>query len=386
MENNLSKKAKLIIGIIFSVLIIAAVIGGSIAIANVVKKSKQKKCQHVYGEGVITTEATCETAGMISYKCSDCDYELTEEIPANGHVELVIEAVPAMCTAKGLTDGIKCATCDKVLVASVETPMLGHKVEALKAVPALCTAAGKTEGAICSRCGQVLKEQTVIPAKGHTVVELKGFAPTCTEIGKTNGSHCSICGKVYSAQEVIPALGHLDENGDGKCDVCNQGEIPTKMVWQLCTDASELKAGDQIIIVCGTGDMALGDMQNSNNRSAANISTNGTEATIGDGVQVIILEEGIVPNTFAFNVGSGYLYAPSSSSNQLKTHAHIDENSSWQITIDSNNVATIVAQGESTKNTLMYNTTSQLFSCYSTTQESVLIYKLVASENQIQED
>ena len=42
MENNLSKKAKLIIGIIFSVLIIAAVIGGSIAIANVVKKSKQK--------------------------------------------------------------------------------------------------------------------------------------------------------------------------------------------------------------------------------------------------------------------------------------------------------------------------------------------------------
>ena len=220
MNINLSNKAKIIIGAIAGVLVAAGVIGGSIAIANAVKKNKQSKCEHVYGEGQITAEATCENPGMIVYTCGECDYELTEEIPANGHVNSVIEAIPATCTAKGLTDGIKCVTCEKVLVAPVETPMLGHNVTALKAVAATCTTDGKTEGSKCSRCGDILKAQTVIPAKGHTVVELKGVAPTCTQPGKTNGSKCSACGKVYSAQENIPALGHTVV--DGKCTTCGE--------------------------------------------------------------------------------------------------------------------------------------------------------------------
>ena len=218
----LSKKAKIIIGVVVGVLVVAGVIGGSIAIANAVKKDKQAKCEHVYDEGQITAEATCEEPGMIVYTCGECKYEFTEEIPANGHVETIIAAVPATCTAKGLTDGVKCVTCEEVLVAPVETPMLGHKVTALKAVAATCTTAGKTEGSVCSRCDEVLKEQTVIPANGHTVVEVKGVEPTCTEAGKTSGSMCSACGIVYSAQEDIAALGHSDANGDGVCDVCKE--------------------------------------------------------------------------------------------------------------------------------------------------------------------
>ena len=52
-------------------------------------------------------------------------------------------------------------------------------------------------------------------------------------------------------------------------------------------------------------------------------------------MQIITLEAGTLENTFVFNVGTGYLYAPSSSSNHLKTHAGIDANSCWCITIDS---------------------------------------------------
>ena len=223
MNINLSKKAKIIIGVVVGVLVVAGVIGGSIAIANAVKKNKQAKCEHVYDEGQITAEATCEDPGMIVYTCGECKYELTEEIPANGHVESIIEAVPATCTAKGLTDGVKCVTCEEVLVAPVETPMLGHKVTALKAVAATCTSAGKTEGSMCSRCDVVLKEQTVIPAKGHTVVEVKGYAATCTEAGKTTGSKCSTCGQVYSEQEDIPALGHNVVNN--ACTLCGATNV-----------------------------------------------------------------------------------------------------------------------------------------------------------------
>lgn len=247
--NNLSKKTKIIICTVAGILVLAGVIGSSIAIANAVKKSKQEKCEHVYDAGDIKVEATCETPGMIVYTCGECEYELTEEIPANGHAETIIEAVPATCTAKGFTDGVKCITCEEVLVAPVETPLLGHKIETLKGIAATCTTAGKTDGTQCSRCEEIVKAQTVIPAKGHTVVEVKGRAPTCTTAGKTTGSGCSSCGAVYSEQEIIPALGHSDLNGDGACDVCGDFDPETYLekfsVEGAYTEAS-VSVGDNV--------------------------------------------------------------------------------------------------------------------------------------------
>ena len=373
----LTKKAKIIIGAVVGVLVLAGVIGGSIAISKAVKKNKQAKCEHVYDAGEIQTEATCETPGMIMYTCQTCELEKTEEIPANGHVETVIEAIPATCTAKGFTDGIQCVTCEKVLVAPVETPLLGHNPTSINGVAATCTTTGKTEGSVCSRCEEVLKEQTIISAKGHTVVELKGYAATCTDMGKTNGSKCSACGKVFSAQEDIPTIAHTDMNTDGICDVCNYTEVKTIMVWELCTDVAQLKAGDQIIIVAQSEEVALSATQNTSNRPAASITKNDTLATIGAETQVITLEAGLLEDTFAFNVGTGYLYASSSSNNQLKTQEVLSSNSTWKIVIDSDGVASIVAQGDSTRNVLMYNVQSRLFSCYETEQGKVVIYKLV---------
>ena len=242
--NNLSKKTKIIIGAVATVLVVALAVGGSIAISNAIKKNKQAKCNHVYDKGVIKAEATCEDPGMLVYTCGECEYELTEEIPANGHVQMVIEAVPAMCTSKGLTDGVQCVTCDKVLVAPVETPMLGHKLVSLKPVAATCLTIGKTEGAQCSRCNEILKEQTVIPAKGHTVVEIKGFEATCTEDGKTNGSMCSGCGIVYAVQEVIPKLQH--QYVGGNCAICGVFDLASFVESGEYKEV-EAKAGDSIM-------------------------------------------------------------------------------------------------------------------------------------------
>ena len=182
----------------------------------------------------------------------------------------------------------------------------------------------------------------------------------------------------------------LAKHIDGKTpDKQSQNSSPTSdddgtatvSTWQLCTDVTELAVGDQIVIVVQSEEVALGTTQNTSNRSAASVTKDGHTVTFGDDVQIITLENGVVENTFAFNVGTGYLYAPSSASNQLKTHASIDENSSWSIVIDSSCVANIVAQGESTRNVLMYNLASNLFSCYASAQETVVIYKLVESAN-----
>lgn len=170
-----------------------------------------------------------------------------------------------------------------------------------------------------------------------------------------------------------------DKQSQNSSPTSDEESEETVSTWQLCTDVTELAVGDQIVIVVQSEEVALGTTQNTSNRSAASVVKDGHTITFGDDVQIITLENGVVENTFAFNVGTGYLYAPSSASNQLKTHSSIDENSSWAITIDSSCVATITAQGESTRNVLMYNSASNLFSCYASAQETVVIYKLVES-------
>lgn len=172
-----------------------------------------------------------------------------------------------------------------------------------------------------------------------------------------------------------------DKQSQNSSPTSDEESEETVSTWQLCTDVTELAVGDQIVIVVQSEEVALGTTQNTSNRSAASVTKDGHTVMFGDDVQIITLENGVVENTFAFNVGTGYLYAPSSASNQLKTHASIDENSSWSIVIDSSCVANIVAQGESTRNVLIYNLASNLFSCYSSAQEPVAIYKLIDGEN-----
>ena len=112
------------------------------------------------------------------------------------------------------------------------------------------------------------------------------------------------------------------------------------------------------------------------------ILKNGDVITFDSEVQVLTLEAGAVDGTFAFNAGtSGYLYAASSSKNYLRTQATNNANGSWKITIAADCTATIVAQGTNTNNTMQYNKSSGLFSCYSTSQQAIVIYVLTDSNN-----
>lgn len=94
----------------------------------------------------------------------------------------------------------------------------------------------------------------------------------------------------------------------------------------------------------------------------------------GNDVQVFTLEAGTKSDTYAFNTGSGYIYAASSSKNQLKTQQKNNDNGSWTISCTAEGVATITANGDNTRKSLKYNT-SGLFSCYASGQSAVAIYK-----------
>lgn len=147
--------------------------------------------------------------------------------------------------------------------------------------------------------------------------------------------------------------------------------------WALVTDASSLKAGDKIVIVAAGSNFALSTTQSSNNRSQTAITKLGNNTVLFDEtVQIITLENGTVEGTLAFNVGDGYLHAASSSSNYLRTQETNNANGSWKITITADGIASVVAQGSYTRNSLRYNQSSTIFSCYSSGQMDIQIYKL----------
>lgn len=153
-------------------------------------------------------------------------------------------------------------------------------------------------------------------------------------------------------------------------------EFAESVVYELVTDPSDLTVDSEIIIVAADSDVALSTTQNNNNRGQAGVTKYGdTISDPGSTVQVITIEDGTKDGTVAFNVGNGYLYAASSSSNHLKTETTLSDNSSWTVSI-ADGVATIIAQGTNTRNTMQYNQTNSLFSCYaSASQKAVSIYK-----------
>ena len=168
-----------------------------------------------------------------------------------------------------------------------------------------------------------------------------------------------------------------DGNGDGDGDnnENNNGEGNggnfTGGNFVLVTDVAQLTIGDSIVIAYENYAMGA-SAGNYRNKTDIMVSNN-CITYLADDVQKILLEEGAVAGTYAFNVGNGYLAASSSSSNYLVTTPTLDANGSWKIAI-SDALATITAQGDKTRNVLQYNTSSPRFSCYKGTQKAVNIY------------
>ncbi len=150
-------------------------------------------------------------------------------------------------------------------------------------------------------------------------------------------------------------------------------------VYNLVNSLDDLTIGSEVIIVAAKSNVALSTTQNSNNRAQAAVTKdNNFISDPGSDVQVLTIADGMTSGTIAFYTGTGYLYAASSSKNYLRTETVLSANSSWKVTI-SNGIATIKAQGTNTRNWLRYNSGSSLFSCYSSGQADVAIYKLEGS-------
>ena len=142
------------------------------------------------------------------------------------------------------------------------------------------------------------------------------------------------------------------------------------------TLATSIESGKTYIIVNPESSKAMG-AQNENNRAAADVTIQDQTITVtSDAVYEFVIEsvsEGIY--CIYDDRAAGFLYAASSSSNYLRTKAELDDNGKWAISFNQDGDASIVAQGNHTRNVMQYNNGSTLFSCYaSDSQKPVYLY------------
>lgn len=158
--------------------------------------------------------------------------------------------------------------------------------------------------------------------------------------------------------------------------------------WVLVTDAAQLNAGDLLIIASGS--TAAGNKDYTKNRPSVDVTITENVLTYSETAenQPLIVKLGGSTGKWTFETTNylgtdGYLAsATSGSNNHLKVQSTA---MTATIAIGSNNNATVVfdAGGSFNRTTLMKNSNSALFACYSGGQDPIQLYKYVAPDPEL---
>ena len=152
----------------------------------------------------------------------------------------------------------------------------------------------------------------------------------------------------------------------------------------LVTGTDGLEDGAEYVLMSassGSDGHAMAPYANGNNcpQTSSTISITDNKITPTVDTQIITLIATTVNNEDAwmFKVGSdSYLYAASSSSNHLKAASASTAGNNGKATISfSDGAAVITFKGSNTHNLLRYNSGSSIFSCYTSGQNPVYLFK-----------
>ena len=164
---------------------------------------------HKATEAVIENEiaGTCLTPACYDevVYCSVCGEEMSRETKTGdfgAHVETPIPGTAADCAHTGLTEGVKCSVCGRLLRAQTVIEKTEHTPgEAVREneIAASCSAAGSYDEVVsCTVCGTELSRETkTIEKTAHTpgeAVRENEIAATCSAEGSYDEVvSCSVC-------------------------------------------------------------------------------------------------------------------------------------------------------------------------------------------------
>ena len=193
---------------------------------NVKEKIEQARCEHEWSDVEITVQPTCQSVGEKTKVCILCDTYETEKLAQIAHSEVPIPGIEATCTKSGLSVGVKCPECEKVLVPQEVIPALGHDIVTEEKIEPTCTEDGETAWTRCIRCFTVYDSWSKIPALGHTYGTGEVLQRATCSLAGVEKHICLDCG--YELLTELPALGGecADTDDDGLCDVCGYAFHP----------------------------------------------------------------------------------------------------------------------------------------------------------------
>lgn len=123
---------------------------------------------------------------------------------------------------------------------------------------------------------------------------------------------------------------------------------PKPQTYKILTDASDFGVGDKFVICSANSSTSSARLMSlsANGKGLAAVKpvtvTDKKEIeTIPDGVCVLEVVKGKSAGTYAFKCESGYLYGSYDGSSTLAFKASVDDESSWTVSVDSENLATI---------------------------------------------
>lgn len=154
--------------------------GGSVTIDD---------CDHEWGSGVVTTPATCEDPGVMTYTCSKCGGTKTEAIDPIGHKwDNGTVTTPATCE----DPGVMTYTCqnDNSHTKTEAIDPIGHKWDdGVVTTPATCGDPG-VKTFTCQNDSSHTKTEVIDPTGNHTgsYVKIDGN-------DKQHKVTCTVCGK-----------------------------------------------------------------------------------------------------------------------------------------------------------------------------------------------
>lgn len=192
----------------------------------------------------------------------------------------------------------------------------------------------------------------------------------------------------HTKDGVIPAEKSLVfEAGNVSRFSVNMADAVATEKWELVYDASSLKQGDVVAIVAKDYDMALSTKLYSNasetatsaRRDAVAVVKNGNYLTINDDVQQFVLVNGTVENTFSFydEARQKFLVSSNKSSRYLINQPYMDNNTSFNISIDSTNGDATVKniEGDYKDCMIRYYNSSKYFYSGTSANQAITIYR-----------
>lgn len=167
--------------------------------------------------------ATCTATGLTEGShCAVCCAVLREQtpLPRAEHKATVVFRVEANCQNPGIIR-TSCEVCHAE-VSSQQIAIRPHSEVIDAAVPATCTATGLTEGTHCGACQQTLIPQTVTEPLEHVWANEAGETVTCIYSDEASALYCTRCGfKVNAGDELLSTIHSFENN---RCTQCHIAE------------------------------------------------------------------------------------------------------------------------------------------------------------------